>query len=136
MPDACGEAPEVTRKRANYLPRPCLFTLHHACVEISLAYDCFGVYLVGSVIIKPDYRDVDIRCIMDDKHFDTVFPKNADGVRPLWRLSCLALSLWLQKLTDLPIDFQFQKQSLANAKHRGERQALGYPDCIGGDAVD
>jgi hypothetical protein len=124
--DAAAEAVPSPRKRANYLPPDCLFGLHHACAEIMKSYDSYGVYLVGSSIVRKDYRDVDLRCIMKDDVFEAEFPADAHGHRPKWMLTCLALSAWLKHVTGLPVDFQFQKQSLANAHHKGERHAMGY----------
>lgn len=130
------------RTRANYLPPSCLFGLHAACAEIMKAYpDTYGVYLVGSSIYRKDYRDVDIRCIVPDDVFDKMFPKDGPvGERPLWRLTCLALSTWISQVSGLPlVDFQFQKQTPANEKYgrdKGcERQALGYYHWRG-DATD
>lgn len=131
---AMGDAP-IVRRRANYLPPESLFSLHHACEEIMRAYDSLGVYLVGSSIVTKDYRDVDVRCILRDDDFDREFPKDVHGQRPRWRLTCLSISAWLRGMTGLPVDFQFQKQTLANAKHRGERHALGYY-AFAGDATD
>ena len=129
------KTPPAAMKRANYLPPESLFGLHHACEEIMRAYDSLGVYLVGSCIERKDYRDVDVRCMLVDDDFEAMFPKDKDGQRPRWRLTCLSISAWLRHLTGLPIDFQFQKQTVANAKHGGERQGLGYY-AFAGDATD
>lgn len=134
-----NEAIEMSRppkRRAHYLPPDSLFGLHHACAEIMKAYpDCYGVYLVGSALERKDYRDVDVRCIMADDDFEALFPKNDEHVRPRWMLTCLSLSAWLKHMTGLPVDFQFQKQSVANEKHKGSRNALGYY-AWSGDATD
>lgn len=122
------------RKRPDYLPRETLFGLHHACAHIERAYGGYGCYLVGSVLSRHDYRDVDVRCILSDDEFEALFPKDADGLRPRWMLMSMALSAWLRYLTDLPIDFQFQKQTVANEKHKGPRSSLGH-FFLGGDAT-
>jgi hypothetical protein len=115
------------KQRAHYLPADSLFGLHHACGEIMRAYpDSFGVYLVGSCLERKNYRDVDVRCIMADDDFEREFPKNDDNLRPRFMLLCLSLSAWLRHVTGLPVDFQFQKQSIANEKHKGSRNALGF----------
>lgn len=123
------------KARAHYLPPDSLFGLHHACAEIMNAYDSLGVYLVGSCLLRKDYRDVDVRCMLRDDDFEREFPRDEHGQRPRWRITCLSISAWLRQMTGLPIDFQFQKQTLANAKHRGARNALGYY-AFSGDATD
>lgn len=126
-----NEAMELCRQprtRAHYLPADSLFGLHGTAEQVMQAYpDSLGVYLVGSCITSKDYRDVDVRCIMRDDDFEREFPKQ-DGkdTRPRFMLACLAMSSWFRHVTGLPVDFQFQKQSVANAKHKGERQGLGY----------
>lgn len=115
------------KARAHYLPADSLFGLHGTAQEVMRAYpDSYGVYLVGSSIERKDYRDVDVRCILGDEDFEREFPKNDDGLRPRFMLACLSLSAWFRHVTGLPVDFQFQKQSVANAKHRGPRNALGH----------
>jgi len=116
--------------RADYLPRDALFALHTGCSEIKKSFQTVGVYLVGSAIDRPDYRDVDVRAIMRDEDFDATF----SGHGPRFALTCMALSAWLKNLTGLPIDFQFQRMSIANERHKGERHSLGY-FVWAGDAV-
>lgn len=133
------ETERVAPTRAHYLPANSMFGLHAASSEIMSAYDTLGVYLVGSCLSRRDYRDVDVRAIMEDEEFDKAFPHNPNGVvpntRPLFMLSCLSISLWFKELSGLPVDFQFQKQSIANARHKGPRNALGHYRWTG-DATD
>lgn len=74
-------------------------------------------YLVGSCLTRPDWRDVDIRIIVDDA--------------PGWfgpflrdRRGNFLLSLWGEQATGLPIDCQFQTTHEANAIP-GARHAIG-----------
>lgn len=108
-------------EKANYLPRDALFSLHAGCREIKLSFQTAGVFLVGSALSRPDYRDVDVRAIMRDEDFDATF----GGHGPRLGLVCTALSAWLKSLTSLPIDFQFQRMSIANERHKGDRHSLG-----------
>jgi hypothetical protein len=120
-------------KRSNYLPSPHFLQLNLACRFLNDALGGFGSYLVGSSITRRDYRDVDIRYILDDGAFDRLFrcdPKDADTGRagwlnPLWSLMCTSISFWLREQTGLPVDFQIQRQTQANALHDGPRHALG-----------
>jgi hypothetical protein len=68
------EAPEAPRRKANYVGAPAIFALEQACAEINAAFETFGVYLVGSALDRPDWRDVDLRCIMIDEQFARLFP--------------------------------------------------------------
>ena len=104
------------------------------------------IYLVGSCLERRDYRDVDVRAILEDADFDRRFPKLAGGAGPHqfdpeWSLVCASISLWLEQRTGLPIDFQIQRQTQANASedNKGKtRWALGLfraapasPDMLG-----
>lgn len=111
-----------------YLSAGELDRLDHASLIIEKALDT--LYLVGSALDRPDYRDVDVRVILDDKHYERLFP--GPGVRrtnPFWSLFCASVSEYLKRLTDLPIDFQVQSMDYANDMYReGVRHPLGtYP---------
>lgn len=80
-----------------------------------------GVYLVGSATERPDYRDVDVRMILDDATFDRLF---AD--RELWALFCYNTARTLAADTGLPIDFQVQRMTEANDRHTGPRNPVGH----------
>ena len=129
--DECREAlhAAVTPKqwkRANYVAAPHFYNLNQACAILNRCFEKgFGCYLVGSALTTKDYRDVDVRYIMDDESYDKLFKNDRGWTNPLWSVMCTSISLWLSKATDLPIDFQIQRQSTANAEHHGKRAALG-----------
>lgn len=81
-------------------------------------------YLVGSVRERPDFRDVDVRMILPDEVFDARFRGRPEAVRFLNR----ALSVWGQRETGMPIDFQVQRQTEANAQFPKPRNAMGIRD--------
>lgn len=124
---------DAPKERANYVAAPGYFALNHACVIVNRALDGFGCYHVGSSLERRDYRDVDVRFIMSDEAFDRLFrveAKDADSgaagwLNPLWSLMCTTISDWMSRTTGLPIDFQIQRQTQANEKHKGKRSALG-----------
>ena len=87
--------------------------------ELKLMFDGMP-YLVGSALQRPDYRDVDVRLMLDDDRYDALM---ATGVK-LSRLN-LAVSVWGQKVTGLPIDFQVQRVTDANAEFNGPRDPIG-----------
>lgn len=128
LPESEPQAPKSWR--ANYVAAPGYFKLSHACLVINQAFESgFGCYLVGSAITRKDYRDVDVRMILDDAEFDRLFPGASEGgvqYCALWSLMCTSFSLYLSQVSGLPVDFQIQKQSVANAlPDKTERQALG-----------
>lgn len=86
-----------------------------------------GIYLVGSVLERPDWRDVDVRFIMSDNKFAELFPEAGNNWEfdARWLLLTVAISERLTRLTGLPIDFQFQPQSHANERHNKPRSAIG-----------
>lgn len=80
-----------------------------------------GPYLVGSALQRPDYRDVDVRIMLDDEKYDAVVAV----MNP--KILNLALSVWGQKVTGLPIDCQIQRVSNANDEFDGPRDPLHLP---------
>jgi hypothetical protein len=91
-----------------------------------LVAKAFGmcIYQVGSSLVRPDYRDVDLRAILDDEEFDRLIQGN--GAR--LRLLNSAITDWMQAMTGLPIDFQFQRQTEANEKYGGKtRNFMAVP---------
>jgi len=118
--------PTGEMKRANFIGVPAMFNLQAAC---AMVVDAFGwcVFLVGSSLERRDYRDVDVRAILDDVEYDRLFPRHAQPqcLDPLWNLMCVSISEWLASRTGLPIDFQIQRHTDANAEYHGQRSALG-----------
>lgn len=108
--------------RSFYGPITGLHNLNLACCLLTAAYG-YRVFLVGSSMERRDYRDVDVRCMLGDAEFDAMFPVE----RPARLLALnLSVSAYLSHHSGLPVDFQFQRVSDANAEH-GERprSALG-----------
>lgn len=123
------EAAPKPRKKACYVGAPAIFALERECRTLTDAFGGFGCYLVGSSLQRPDWRDVDVRFILSDEEFEHLFPDaGLNGLwehDPRWLLLTVAISGHLSKATGLPIDFQFQPQTHANERHKGERHALG-----------
>ena len=119
-------------KRSNWLPAPQAYVLDQMCVIVNKAFgDSYGCYLVGSALKKRDYRDVDVRFIMADAQYDAMFGTNLPAhMHPLWSLLCTSISLFLQTHTGLPVDFQIQQMTRANAENEGDaRHPLGAFIC-------
>lgn len=112
-----------------YVGAPAIFALEMACRQINEAFGGHHCYLVGSVLERPDWRDVDVRYIMGDEEFDALFPGTRENgtweFDPRWLLLTVSISERLSKVTGLPVDFQFQPQTHANERHKGPRNAMG-----------
>ena len=74
-------------------------------------------YLVGSVLTRRDFRDVDVRVPLPDD--DPLF-SDPDRLRFVH----VAVSSWAQQMTGLPVDFQFQTQTAWEAE-TGQVNPLG-----------
>lgn len=125
------------RRKPCYLGVPMIFKLNLACMNLYQAFcvggDYGGIYLVGSVLQRPDFRDVDVVCILADKDFAELFPDVADPtgtsahfeLDPRWLILSVAISDWLSAQIGLTVDFKFQPMTFANARHSAPRQPLG-----------
>jgi hypothetical protein len=98
-----------------------------------LVWAAFGAYPyhVGSSVLKKQWRDVDVRLILDDEEYEALGlgdPKHAHH-NAKWASLTLAFSALGKEMTGLPIDFQIQQQTDANATYsQGDgcvRSALG-----------
>lgn len=93
--------------------------------DVAELFDGDVPYLVGSVNERPDFRDVDLRLILQDETFDAQFGDRPVKVRVLNH----AISTWGQRETGLPIDFQVQRSTEANAQFSGQvRNPMGLRD--------
>lgn len=105
--------------RASQLSPPDYRRLDWACRPIT---EAFGnpVYLVGSVLHRPDYRDIDLRLILPDK----TVKRWREPVRLLMNI---ALSDLIARSANAPapIDFQIQSMTEANVPAHGRRNPLG-----------
>jgi len=84
-------------------------------------------YLVGSAFQGKNWRDVDVRILLDDDEWERLLgPLTHDYQRGArWAVLCTAISIWGQQATGLPIDFQFMPRDLANEHHPFMRNAIG-----------
>lgn len=118
--------------RANWLTVEQDFVLNEACRVVCEAFDdiSYGVYHVGSSLRRPNWRDVDVRCIVEPDKWNQMFGVGYNTPRLLFLN--VAISGYLRERTGLPIDFQFQHQTQANADYPSgangphRRSALGH----------
>lgn len=119
------------REKVSWVGTPAIFKLELACKAINEAFGDFGCYLVGSALLRPDWRDIDVRYIMDDEVFYREFPAvdrkaSTWEFDPKWILITTGIAEYLRNATGLPIDFQIQSQTHANKVHKGKpRHPLG-----------
>lgn len=133
--EAAANPATVKRHKGVYLGAPACFALELAIRPVCEAYGVYdgreyrgGCYLVGSVLQRPDWRDVDIRLMLTDEAFAVEFPNAGQHWEhdAKWLLLTTAISKHLMMATGgLPIDFQFQPSTEANKRHKGHRNAIG-----------
>jgi hypothetical protein len=116
--------------KPSYIGAPAVFLLELCCQQINDAFGDYGCYLVGSALERQNWRDVDVRFIMDDDEFRKLFPDTyTDSVlwefNPRWTIINAGIAEWIKGRTGLPIDFQIQPQTWANERHDKQRSALG-----------
>ena len=94
-----------------------------------LVEDAFGdyPYLVGSALVGTQWRDVDVRLILEDGAYAAMgLGEPNDGhCNAKWRALVLAFSALGRQMTGLPVDFQIQQRTHANSLFDGRRSALG-----------
>lgn len=110
MPEIDGEYAEHERRPNGYITRPQFWALDEACKPLRATFPDYGPYLVGSVMERPTFRDVDVRLILSDEHYDRLSDNE-------WGLLGFVTSRHLAAVTGLPIDFQFQRQTDGNAAY-------------------
>ena len=108
-----GETNVSTNPRTDLLTTTEMFHLDQACQLVSKAFGGRPPYLVGTAGVggASSYRDVDVRLMLDNEEFAAACP-----TRERWELLCLSIGAYLTSCTGLPIDFQLQRVSEANAR--------------------
>lgn len=106
---------------------PAAVKLERFAEMVNAAFDECACYQVGSSLTTTTWRDVDVRVILDDERYaamgfgDPEHPQSNEK----WVALVLAFAALGREMTGLPIDFQIQQQTHANAKNTGGRNALG-----------
>ena len=129
-------------KRVMYLSVEELWRLSHAVRPIEDAFGGKTVYLVGSVLERQDWRDVDLRMILNDAEFKDIFVPPCgttdhisaplyDQFRMLFQTS---LTFMLRHQTGLPVDFQFQSHS-ESVQFDGKRNPVTNRPYVGHDFI-
>jgi hypothetical protein len=113
---------DMSRRRSTALSPPEMFLLDAWGHSLRAAFGATP-YLVGSVERGEDWRDVDVRMILDDAEYETLLgddhPERMTGFN-------IAISYWGQRATALPVDFQFQARAHATARYGDQpRNPLG-----------
>lgn len=123
----------MTEVRKSGLTTLELHILDAACRPLREAFGFGSTFLVGTAQTGGSFRDVDVRVILHDEVFDRLFSGNQE----FWSLVCSSIGWRLTAQTNLPIDFQIQRMTEANAEHPGPRNPLGTGRSYagGGDAT-
>ena len=98
-----------------------MWRLDEACQPIRQTFHA-PPYLVGTALAGRDYRDVDVRLILEDGPYDALADQLGPGGMAFLGI---AFGEYLAARTGLPVDFQIQRQSEANELHKGPRNPLG-----------
>jgi len=122
------EAPKAEKAgRHCYVGAPQIFQLSQAVWFVDRAFGETS-YLVGSATRSVNFRDVDVRMIMGNAKFELLFGEHGDSqATPFWSLICTSVSLYLQKQTGLPVDFQIQSMKSANARFASKEGHIRHP---------
>lgn len=114
-------------KQDSYIGWPQSGQLDHAMMIVCRAFE-EDAWHVGSSTKGTEYRDVDVRVIMDDEKFNALFGDwNATRWQPFWSLVCTSISVYLRQVTGLPIDFQVKRRSdVSEADWNEPRSGCGH----------
>lgn len=118
-------APPANRRHTQLGPAEVRLLDDWGVALISAFPNAVGVFLVGSSMIRKDWRDIDVRIMLHDQEFNAI----TAVMRP--RRLNLMLTLWGRQVTGLPIDCQVQAMTWANAQYpwpKHPRNALGFRD--------
>lgn len=105
---------------------PAFLYLHEFGSQVWAAFG-HPPYLVGSALLgNRTPNDIDVRLILPDDQYEQMFgDPDRTHSNGKWVSMVLAYSALGKAMTGLPIDFQIQSQSKANAENDGPRSALG-----------
>ena len=91
---------------------PAGLLLHAWGLSLNKCFDSIP-YHVGSSLYGKQWRDVDVRVILEDDEWEHWFGQRlgAKQCNARWSAICTAFSLWGERVTGLPIDFQVVRRS-------------------------
>jgi len=121
---------QASQHKVDFIGSPACFLLDDYADYIISAFhpDFMCPYLVGSSLIKRNWRDVDVRLILTDEEYEKweLGDPQYQSQNARWRSFCLAYSVLGKQMTGLPIDFQIQQMTRANIQFKhGLRQPIG-----------
>ena len=97
--------------RAMYLSVEETWRLCNALRPVEDAFGGHYLYIVGSVLYREDWRDVDLRLILPDDEFARLFDSGQGLFDQFRMLLQTSISAMLRQTTYLPIDFQVQSHT-------------------------
>jgi hypothetical protein len=108
------DCPNKGKRRHSYIGAPEAFLLDQQMYIVNKAFGEHCSYLVGSATKTLDYRDVDVRMIMDDDKYEALFGEEPGQMWLFWGLICSSISEYVSSRTGLKVDFQIQSRTHAN----------------------
>src|ERR1051326_2988658 len=87
--------------------------------QLRFAFGHMAYHVGSSVRQKDGWRDVDVRLMLEDAEWDAFLlgPPENPHRSPRWRTLCIVWSTYGRQMTGLPIDFQLQQRTHANANY-------------------
>lgn len=109
---------------------PANLLLHEFGSQVWHAFGEPPFHVGSSLTLKSGWRDVDVRLILPDDEYAAMGlgKPNFPSHNGKWVALCLAFSALGRQMTGLPIDFQIQQMTRANAEYSRvdhPRSALG-----------
>jgi hypothetical protein len=126
-PAPAARTPEPPKKWRPGIGMPTALYLDEFGAMVSAAFDGETPYHVGSSLTGKSWRDVDVRLILADEDYERL--GFGDPAHPhqnaKWVALVKAFAALAREMTGLPVDFQIQQRTRANATEDGPRSALG-----------
>lgn len=109
-------------ERADYIGMPHMPKLDRFG---EIVYQAFAAraYIVGSALTRRDWRDVDVRVILDDEHFAMLFGEETDWRKnPRLAAVSTAFAALANQMTGLPVDVGIDQMTAANEDENANRR--------------
>lgn len=109
-------------ERADYIGMPHMPKLDRFGEIVYQAFTA-RAYVVGSALTRRDWRDVDVRVILDDDRFELLFGAETDWRKnPRLAAVATAFAALANQMTGLPVDFGIDQMTEANADENASRR--------------
>lgn len=107
------------------MPNWLLLNQFGAMVQSAFVYYPF---LVGSALITKTPRDIDIRLILPDSNFESLYGKDLNKHLTGWATTCIVWSAYGTQMVGKPVDFQIVPWSHVQAYKAFPKLMIGYQE--------